>query len=155
MMMVMKDGDLEWHFNVFKYGRYVEMLDLSSSLEQGTLYEGSQHPLWAGLKLIRKLVRLLYIFPHFSSFLNWKCLLVIYTWKDYNALEQKLKDFRKHTSRPLTLGEKILYSHLDDPATKVERGKTYLKLRPDRVAMQDATAQMAVLQVCRHYWGVG
>jgi aconitate hydratase len=45
------------------------------------------------------------------------------------------------------LGEKVLYGHLDDPSTKVERGKTYLKLRPDRVAMQDATAQMAVLQV--------
>jgi len=46
----------------------------------------------------------------------------------------------------LTLSEKILYGHLDDASTVPVRGKTYLKLRPDRVAMQDATAQMAVLQ---------
>lgn len=49
-------------------------------------------------------------------------------------------------NRPLTLAEKILYSHLADPAQEIVRGKTYLRLRPDRVAMQDATAQMAVLQ---------
>merc|ERR1712241_158651 len=43
--------------------------------------------------------------------------------------------------------EKILYSHLDEPATQdIERGESYLRLRPDRVAMQDATAQMAMLQ---------
>jgi aconitate hydratase len=53
---------------------------------------------------------------------------------------------RKTLNRPLTLSEKILYGHLDDPTTVPLRGKTYLKLRPDRVAMQDATAQMAVLQ---------
>ena len=50
------------------------------------------------------------------------------------------------SSEPLTLAEKILYGHLDDATTKPVRGVTYLKLRPDRVAMQDATAQMAVLQ---------
>lgn len=45
--------------------------------------------------------------------------------------------------RPLTLSEKILYSHLDDPQNQeIERGKSYLLLRPDRVAMQDATAQV-------------
>eukprot|EP00026_Physarum_polycephalum_P003036 Phypoly_transcript_03045.p1 GENE.Phypoly_transcript_03045~~Phypoly_transcript_03045.p1 ORF type:complete len:803 (-),score=160.07 Phypoly_transcript_03045:183-2411(-) len=65
---------------------------------------------------------------------------------DYNKIDQRLKEYRKHSAGPLTLGEKVLYGHLDDPSTKVERGKTYLKLRPDRVAMQDATAQMAVLQ---------
>lgn len=49
--------------------------------------------------------------------------------------------------RPLTLSEKIVYGHLDDPVNQaIERGKTYLRLRPDRVAMQDATAQMAMLQ---------
>ena len=49
--------------------------------------------------------------------------------------------------RPLTLSEKVLYSHLDDPQNQdIERGVSYLKLRPDRVAMQDATAQMAMLQ---------
>ncbi|VDK50274.1 unnamed protein product, partial [Cylicostephanus goldi] len=49
--------------------------------------------------------------------------------------------------QPLTLTEKILYSHLDQPETEsIERGESYLRLRPDRVCMQDATAQMAILQ---------
>lgn len=49
--------------------------------------------------------------------------------------------------QPLTLAEKVVYGHLDDPsAQEIVRGKSYLRLRPDRVAMQDATAQMAVLQ---------
>ncbi|KAG8321459.1 aconitate hydratase [Homalodisca vitripennis] len=53
----------------------------------------------------------------------------------------------RRLNRPLTLSEKVLYSHLDDPAgQEITRGKTYLRLRPDRVAMQDATAQMAMLQ---------
>lgn len=53
----------------------------------------------------------------------------------------------RRLNRPLTLSEKIVYGHLDDPANQeIERGKTYLRLRPDRVAMQDATAQMAMLQ---------
>lgn len=47
----------------------------------------------------------------------------------------------------MSLTEKVLYSHLDDPVNQeIERGVSYLKLRPDRVAMQDATAQMAMLQ---------
>jgi aconitate hydratase len=49
--------------------------------------------------------------------------------------------------RPLTLSEKIVYGHLDDPKDQdIQRGKSYLKLRPDRIAFQDATAQMAILQ---------
>ena len=53
----------------------------------------------------------------------------------------------RRLNRPLTLSEKIVYGHLDDPAGQdIERGHTYLRLRPDRVAMQDATAQMAMLQ---------
>lgn len=65
----------------------------------------------------------------------------------YERNQQTLKTVRKNLSnRPLTLAEKIVYSHLDDPSQEVVRGKTYLRLRPDRVAMQDATAQMAVLQ---------
>ncbi|MNS30641.1 Aconitate hydratase precursor [compost metagenome] len=49
--------------------------------------------------------------------------------------------------RPLTLAEKILYGHLDKPETQeLEPGKAYLYLRPDRVILQDATAQMAILQ---------
>ena len=54
---------------------------------------------------------------------------------------------RKKFGRPLTLTEKILVSHADNFDTQVwERGKAMLSLRPDRVAMQDATAQMAMLQ---------
>ncbi|KAI9104579.1 aconitate hydratase [Phlyctochytrium arcticum] len=55
---------------------------------------------------------------------------------------------RKMNHKPLTLAEKILYSHLAEPALADVpiRGETYLKLSPDRVAMQDASAQMALLQ---------
>ncbi|CAF3651328.1 unnamed protein product [Rotaria socialis] len=66
---------------------------------------------------------------------------------DYEKLIQNLEIVRKRLNRPLTLSEKILYSHADEPDKQsFERGKSYLRLRPDRVAMQDATAQMAVLQ---------
>jgi len=68
---------------------------------------------------------------------------------DYNKLNTRLGAVRKPMgNKPLTLAEKIIYSHLDNPedAKTVKRGESYLKLRPDRVAMQDATAQMAVLQ---------
>ena len=54
---------------------------------------------------------------------------------------------RTQLNRPLTLTEKILVSHVQDLASQpFERGKSYLTLQPDRVAMQDATAQMAILQ---------
>ncbi|XP_078093750.1 aconitate hydratase, mitochondrial [Mustelus asterias] len=66
---------------------------------------------------------------------------------DYNKLQKNLDIIRKRLDKPLTLSEKIVYSHLDDPVKQeIGRGKTYLRLRPDRVAMQDATAQMAMLQ---------
>jgi len=67
---------------------------------------------------------------------------------DYDKIQSNLENWRKGTdhTKPLTLAEKILYAHLDDTKQKVQRGVTYLKLRPDRVGMQDATAQMAVLQ---------
>jgi len=65
----------------------------------------------------------------------------------YPKLVKTLEVVRGRLNRPLTLSEKILYSHLDDPANQdIERGTSYLRLRPDRVAMQDATAQMAMLQ---------
>lgn len=65
----------------------------------------------------------------------------------YEKLQSNLKVVRSRLNRPLTLSEKILYSHLDDPKNQdIQRGESYLKLRPDRVAMQDATAQMAMLQ---------
>lgn len=65
----------------------------------------------------------------------------------YEKLSNNLDVVKQRLSRPLTLSEKILYSHLDDPKNQdIERGTSYLRLRPDRVAMQDATAQMAMLQ---------
>ncbi|MEJ2583268.1 MAG: aconitase family protein, partial [Acidobacteriota bacterium] len=53
---------------------------------------------------------------------------------------------KKRLGRPMTLAEKVLFGHLADPDEELDRGKAYLQLRPDRVAMQDATAQMALLQ---------
>jgi len=65
----------------------------------------------------------------------------------YEKLVSNLEVVKARLGRPMTLSEKILYSHLDDPAGQdIERGTSYLRLRPDRVAMQDATAQMAMLQ---------
>ncbi|XP_030066216.1 aconitate hydratase, mitochondrial isoform X2 [Microcaecilia unicolor] len=66
---------------------------------------------------------------------------------NYEVLQKNIGIVRKRLNRPLALSEKIVYGHLDDPAKQdIERGKTYLRLRPNRVAMQDATAQMAMLQ---------
>jgi aconitate hydratase len=65
----------------------------------------------------------------------------------YKKTAQRLAVVRNRLGRALTLGEKIVYGHLDDPQGQdLERGKSFLQLRPDRVAMQDATAQMAILQ---------
>ncbi|KAM0728053.1 Aconitate hydratase, mitochondrial [Formica fusca] len=65
----------------------------------------------------------------------------------YDKLEENLKIVKKRLTRPLTLSEKVLYSHFDEPDKQdIVRGTSYLRLRPDRVAMQDATAQMAMLQ---------
>lgn len=66
----------------------------------------------------------------------------------YGALPAKVEAARKLTGRPLTLTEKILYTHLVEslPGKPFERGKDYVDFNPDRVAMQDATAQMALLQ---------
>ncbi|KAF7594348.1 aconitate hydratase [Aspergillus hancockii] len=66
---------------------------------------------------------------------------------NYKKMSENLDIVRRRLSRPLTYAEKVLYSHLDDPHNQdIERGVSYLKLRPDRVACQDATAQMAILQ---------
>ncbi|MES2646426.1 MAG: aconitate hydratase [Bacteroidota bacterium] len=66
----------------------------------------------------------------------------------YEQFPARIDAARKVVGRPLTLTEKILYSHLTEGnATKAqERGKSYVDFAPDRVAMQDATAQMALLQ---------
>lgn len=67
--------------------------------------------------------------------------------KTYAALPEKVNAARKITGHPLTLTEKILYAHLPEPvSTAYNRGTDYVDFAPDRVAMQDATAQMALLQ---------
>ena len=65
---------------------------------------------------------------------------------NYKKMSENLSIVRQRLNRPLTFAEKILYSHLDDPhGQEIERGKSYLKLRPDRVACQDATAQVRMI----------
>jgi len=65
----------------------------------------------------------------------------------FEKLASNLKIVKDRLNRPLTMSEKVVYSHLDDPVNQdIVRGESYLNLRPDRVAMQDATAQMAMLQ---------
>ena len=66
----------------------------------------------------------------------------------YKSLPAKVEAAREMLGRPMTLAEKILYSHLhpESPLRNFERGKDYVFFSPDRVAMQDATAQMALLQ---------
>jgi aconitate hydratase len=67
--------------------------------------------------------------------------------KVYSELPAKVDAARKLVGRPLTQAEKILYSHsFDTPTRAYERGRDYVNFAPDRVAMQDATAQMALLQ---------
>jgi aconitate hydratase len=68
--------------------------------------------------------------------------------KHYATLASRIKAIRNQLGRPLTLTEKILYSHLFDTSdlSVFKRGIDYVNFVPDRVAMQDATAQMALLQ---------
>ena len=65
----------------------------------------------------------------------------------YATLRDRATFGRERLGRPLTLTEKVLVNHLDDPrGQEIERGASYNDFHPDRVAMQDATAQMALLQ---------
>lgn len=68
----------------------------------------------------------------------------------YASYETRVEKARKCLGRPLTYTEKILYTHLYDSSERLlkphRRGTDYVDFRPDRVAMQDATAQMALLQ---------
>jgi len=65
----------------------------------------------------------------------------------YERLPERVAMGRERLGRPLTLAEKILVNHLRDPRSQeLERGRSYADFDPDRVAMQDATAQMALLQ---------
>src|SRR3989338_5212762 len=68
--------------------------------------------------------------------------------RPYSMLADKCRLMRTKLSRPLTLAEKILATHVTDLKTQeFMRGVSYLSLKPDRVTMQDATAQMALLQL--------
>ena len=62
----------------------------------------------------------------------------------YDKLPSKIAQARAALNRPLTLTEKILYTHLWGDVKSYERGEDYVDYAPDRVAMQDATAQMAL-----------
>jgi len=65
----------------------------------------------------------------------------------YATMKERLEVIRRRLARPLSYAEKVLLGHLDDPeGQSLEPGEAYLLLRPDRIAMQDATAQMALLQ---------
>jgi aconitate hydratase len=65
----------------------------------------------------------------------------------YAQMEQRLAVVRRRLGRPLTLADKVLLGHLDDPAREeLEPGKSYLQLRPDRVVLQDVLGQTAMLQ---------
>ena len=65
----------------------------------------------------------------------------------YGRYPERVEIARRRLGRPLTFAEKILIAHADDPETVgLNRGVDYADYRPDRVAMQDATAQMALLQ---------
>ena len=66
--------------------------------------------------------------------------------KFYNSLDSKVKLIRQRINKPLTLTEKILYSHCQTTINNFKRGSDYVNFNPDRVGMQDATAQMALLQ---------
>lgn len=67
--------------------------------------------------------------------------------KVYAEFEGKVAEARKLVNKPLTFTEKVLYAHLTTPAQRAyQRGVDYVDFAPDRVAMQDATAQMALLQ---------
>ena len=69
--------------------------------------------------------------------------------KVYENFGSRVEAARKVVNKPLTLTEKILYAHLwqGDATQAYERGNSYVDFAPDRVAMQDATAQMAMLQI--------
>jgi aconitate hydratase len=66
--------------------------------------------------------------------------------KVYTTLPERVAGAGARLGRPLTLTEKVLFNHLVDAGQEVERGESYADFNPDRVAMQDATAQMALLQ---------
>ncbi len=73
--------------------------------------------------------------------------MIEFVKKRYAIMKEKISKVRRILKRPFTFAEKIIYSHLyNDDFLNLKRGESYVELMPDRVAMQDATAQMALLQ---------
>src|SRR3970040_2918601 len=67
--------------------------------------------------------------------------------KVYQTMARNLKVVRRRLGKPLTLADKVLLGHLDDPESQeMEPGKSYLFLRPDRVVFQDVLGQTGMLQ---------
>src|SRR6184192_2792906 len=65
----------------------------------------------------------------------------------YLKMEERLAHVRRRLARPLTLTEKLLFGHLDDPdGQELRRGESWLTLRPDRVVFQDVLGQTGLLQ---------
>ena len=65
----------------------------------------------------------------------------------YERMSERLAIVRKRLNRPLSLAEKVLLSHLDDPENQeIVPGETYIRVRPDRVILQDVLGQTAMLQ---------
>ena len=89
---------------------------------------------------------------HITKFSNLQIIIMVFDLdlikKLYSGLPAKVEAARKLVGHPLTMSEKILYAHLSGalPSSPYNRGKDYVDFAPDRVAMQDATAQMALLQ---------
>src|SRR5262245_27539540 len=70
--------------------------------------------------------------------------------RTYETMAAKLAAARRRIDRPLTLSEKVLLGHLDDPQSQdLEVGRSYLRLLPDRVVLQDVLGQTALLQFAK------
>ena len=67
----------------------------------------------------------------------------------YKQLDSRIQEIRKKLNHPLTLSEKILYSHIynKNQVKSFGRGEDYVDFMPDRVAMQDATAQLSLIHI--------
>ncbi|KAJ3280509.1 Aconitate hydratase mitochondrial [Borealophlyctis nickersoniae] len=100
--------------------------------------------------VVREAIRCVRAARSFATIADKKVALSAFEqdkYVNYQRIEDNLKIVRDRLQHPLTLAEKIVYGHLDNAKEQdIKRGSSYLKLRPDRVACQDATAQMALLQ---------
>ncbi|KAH6601574.1 hypothetical protein BASA50_001522 [Batrachochytrium salamandrivorans] len=97
------------------------------------------------LKIVRDRKVIVLFLVYFTQILCCMLSFLLYiSFSKFLAVDRLSPILLQH---PLTLAEKIVYGHLDEPKEQdIARGSSYLKLRPDRVACQDATAQMALLQ---------